>query len=114
MKVVVRQDGMLIDARIEMRDGGETMVVVPVTATFTADDLEDNSTKCKGMFRKGDVVTVKREVRNGYFKVGAGAQGVIVGIDKFGWGYIVKFEAIGPIGIVEMSIYGKDLSLVRR
>ena len=114
MKVVVQQDGMLIDARIEMRDGGETMVVVPVTATFTADDLEDNSTKCKGMFRKGDLVTVKREVRNGHFKVGAGARGVVAGINKFGWGYIVKFEAIGPIGIVEMSIYGKDLSLVRR
>ena len=114
MKVVVRQDSMLIDARIEMRDGGETMVVVPVTATFTADDLEDNSTKCKGMFRKGDLVAVKREVRIGHFKVGAGARGVVAGINKFGWGYIVNFEAIGPIGIVEVSIYGKDLSLVRR
>lgn len=30
MKVVIQYGALLIDARIEMRDGGETMVVVPV------------------------------------------------------------------------------------
>jgi hypothetical protein len=64
-------------------------------------------------FKEGDVVAAKREVKIGHFTISAGAKGVVIGTSKYGWGYIVKFDAIGPVEMAEMSIYGKDLELVK-
>ncbi len=64
-------------------------------------------------FKKGDMVAAKREVKIGHFTISAGAKGVVIGTSKYGWGYIVKFDAIGPVEMAEMSIYGKDLELVK-
>lgn len=59
------------------------------------------------------MVAAKREVKIGHFTISAGAKGVVIGTSKYGWGYIVKFDAIGPVEMAEMSIYGKDLELVK-